>query len=240
MSTDCAGSGEVSPPLCVLDVLTGKVLWQSKLLDRSYMIGSGLVIASSSDNSLTALHLETGKIAWKIPLVPACTSSQASNIKVLNDTTLFCGDRHGITALSLATGKITLDWSYPNQTIMIYPDQTSLLVALQKSYRQGNEGGKLIKVNAADGRILWEHAQSGFAGGTLNQGNLYFLRHKTGGFELAALRMSDGQSLWHDTSCDNAPPSTGTQKTTERCYWPEPNTSVQVNYHNGSGSLFDS
>ncbi|WP_162005686.1 outer membrane protein assembly factor BamB family protein [Dictyobacter vulcani] len=236
--TNCADSLNVSLPLCALDVLTGKVLWQSNLL-KTYtrIIGSGLVIAQSSDgNHLIALHLENGQLAWKVPLVSACTPSSETYTgkPVLTATTLFCGDSWGITAVSLATGKTTLRWPYQNQGIAVYADQTSLLAVLQKSI-VGDGEAKLISLNAADGRILWQSAiaaKPSLLVGNLNQGKFYFLLNKTGGLKLSALRMSDGQSLWRDTSCDNSPTSTGAQKTTDRCYWSEPIMSVRANFEN--------
>ena len=135
------------------DALTGERLWETDAdvpISGGPGAGSALVVVGSGDGDVVALAREDGGIAWRTRVSSEVLSAPAVGERIVvvrtTDGKLF--------GLGTASGERI--WVYDRTVPVLTLRGTSSPVIAGDVVIAGFDGGRLVAVSLADGRLVWE------------------------------------------------------------------------------------
>ena len=184
-----------------LDQQNGRVLWRS-------MVGSEvlakptvtrkMVLIKAGNDVLYALNTKTGKQLWQYKkAVPELILRGGSQAKIYKNMAIAGFSTGQLVAVRLSTGQpvweqqIAEPKGSANIERMIDINDTPVIVG-NRVYVATYQG-KLAALNARNGKILWQHDLSAYAGIALNLGDLYISDSNS---HVWAFSAKTGHVLW--------------------------------------------
>ena len=146
-----AGDGTI----VALDARTGGIAWRSDLDARitgGVGVGAGLVLAGTAEGRVIALDRDTGAERWRIELSSEVLSAPAAAQGVVVART----NDGKVVALSAADGQQL--WSFEREVPVLSLRGSASPVISGNEVICGLDGGKLVNLDIATGRPLWEIA----------------------------------------------------------------------------------
>jgi outer membrane protein assembly factor BamB len=190
--------------VAALDLESGKSIWHTKTglhISAATGVGSGLVLAGSSEGQLVALDAQTGEQRW-LTDVP---SEVLSVPQVYEDIVIVQTVDGSVSALSADNAQRL--WIYDRSVPVLTLRGTSTPLLVGGAVIAGFANGKMVALEARTGREIWSAAVAVPRGRTelerivdldadaaVRDGVLY-----AGGYQgrLMAISLRDGRTLWN-------------------------------------------
>jgi outer membrane protein assembly factor BamB len=189
------------------DRISGKTLWTADI-DTPILggvgIGGGLVLVASEDGRVWALDEETGKVLWQRQLGRQTLSAPQSDGNIVVAST-FSGDVVGLDAKS---GEVK--WEYAGRSPVLSLRASSTPVIVDTTVLVGLGNGKVVALELASGRALWEvrvgvsqgsseiERQVDIAGDLLADYDALYAVSYQG--RLTAIDLRSGQKMWENNA----------------------------------------
>ena len=164
-----------------VDANSGEVLWTSRLngeLLSSPQSNGSMVLAHTLDGKLQGLDFATGELVWTYDSNVPVLTLRGSSSPVINDSMAYVGFANGrVLAFDIATGgvaweaRVAIAQGRSEIERMVDIDGTMALMGDElyvASYQ-----GRVMAIDVASGRKLWQHNVSSFSGVSQGFGNVY-------------------------------------------------------------------
>lgn len=164
-----------------IDASNGETLWSTRLngevLSPPQSNGS-VVIAHTLDGKLQGLDFATGELLWTYDSNVPVLTLRGSSTPLIRDNVVYVGFANGrVLAFDIATGgivweiRVAIPQGRSEIERVVDIDGTMEMVGTElyvASYQ-----GRVMAIDAANGRKLWQHNVSSFSGVSQGFGNVY-------------------------------------------------------------------
>jgi outer membrane protein assembly factor BamB len=195
--------GGVAGRLRAFDLRRGLEIWSSdvKVAWSSPSVAGDLVIVGTEDRDLVAVHRDSGRLAWRVPLDAFATGSPAvagdrlyvATSSAQSHGRAAAGGTGKVIALDLATHTVAWQEDLPGPSTHSIAVADSILVV-------PTDVGIAVAFDAATGRELWRFPTPSFTDTPVIAAGKVFLA----GLDLEGTRgalwvvdLESGQELWH-------------------------------------------
>ena len=197
--------GSLDGRLRAFDLGQGSETWSTdvNVAWSSPSVARDLVIVGTEDRDLVAIHRETGKLAWRLPLDAFAAGSPAvfgdhlfvSTSSASSRGRAVAGATGKVMALDAATQRVVWQEDLPGPSTRSIAVTDSILVV-------PTDVGIAVAFDTATGRELWRFSTESFTDTPVIAGDKVFLAgldpEGTRG-TLWAVDLKSGQPLWHHT-----------------------------------------
>lgn len=184
-----------------LDESSGKTLWETKLSTEAIAPPAGndrYVFVHAIDGSVTALEAETGQVLWRVDQsTPSLTLRYASAPVIAGEYVLVGLATGKVIALEMKSGFIAWEQALAmprgrSEVQRMIDISASPLVKGNKVFAV-NYQGKLVAIELATGKLLWERASSSYHDMAMDKSALYVTDKD---HVLWAIDQKTGNTLW--------------------------------------------
>lgn len=198
-----AANGDIE----AFDRISGRSLWDADI-DTPILggvgVGGGLALVASEDGRVWALDEETGKVLWQRQLGRQILSAPQSDGNIVVAST-FSGDVVGLDAKS---GEVKWEYAGRSPVLSLRVSSTPLIVDTSVLVGLGN--GKVVALELATGRALWEvrvgvsqgsseiERQVDIAGDLLADDDVVYAVSYQG--RLTAIELRSGRKMWENNA----------------------------------------
>jgi len=188
-----------------LDAGSGDLLWSTQLHGEvlSPPQGDGkFVIAQTYDGKLQGLDFQTGEVLWTYDSNVPVLTIRGTNVPILRNGMVFAGFANGrVLAFDAQTGavgwEVRVAISQGRSEIERIVDVDGTMELAGKELYAASYQGRVVAIDVASGRKLWQQDVSSFSGVSQGFGNIYVADED--GTLIAYLRNGQGER-WTQTA----------------------------------------
>jgi outer membrane protein assembly factor BamB len=164
-----------------VDANSGEVLWTSPLSGEVMSVPQSngqVVLAHTLDGKLQGLDFTTGEIVWTYDSNVPVLTLRGSCTPLINGDYAYVGFANGrVLAFDIATGGITWEVRVAipqgrSEIERVVDIDGSMALAGNELFAASYQG-RLVGIDASEGRKLWQHNVSSFSGVSQGFGNVY-------------------------------------------------------------------
>lgn len=164
-----------------LDANSGAVLWSTRLRGEVLAAPQGngsVVIAQTYDGKLQGLDFETGELLWTYDSNVPVLTVRGTSVPILRNNVVYAGFANGrVLALDAQTGAIAWEIRVAiaqgrSEIERIVDVDGSMELAGNELYAASYQG-RVVAIDVANGRKVWQQDVSSFAGVSQGFGNVY-------------------------------------------------------------------
>jgi outer membrane protein assembly factor BamB len=164
-----------------VDANSGEVLWTSPLSGEVMSVPQSngqVVLAHTLDGKLQGLDFTTGEIVWTYDSNVPVLTLRGSCTPLVNGDYAYVGFANGrVLAFDIATGGITWEVRVAipqgrSEIERVVDIDGSMALAGNELFAASYQG-RLVSIDASEGRKLWQHNVSSFSGVSQGFGNVY-------------------------------------------------------------------
>jgi outer membrane protein assembly factor BamB len=164
-----------------LDANTGEMLWRTKVTGEVLAPPQGngkVVVAQSYDGKLQGLDYDSGEILWTYDSNVPVLTIRGTGAPILRDGVVYAGFANGrVLAFTAATGSIRWEArvaiSQGRSEIERIVDIDGTMALVGNELYAASYQGRVVAIDASDGRKMWQRNVSSFSGVSQGFGNIY-------------------------------------------------------------------
>ncbi len=188
-----------------LDASDGSLIWSSRLRGEvlaAPQANGKVVVAQTYDGKIQALDFASGDILWVFDSNVPVLTVRGTSTPILSSNVVYAGFANGrVLALDANTGAIVWEVRVAisqgrSEIERIVDVDGSMALAGSELYAASYQG-RIVAIDIASGRKLWQHNVSSFAGVSQGFGNVYVTDED--GTVTAYLRTGQGER-WSQTA----------------------------------------
>jgi outer membrane protein assembly factor BamB len=164
-----------------LDAGSGELLWSTRLRGEVLappQANGKVVVAQTYDGKLQGLDFHTGEILWTYDSNVPVLTIRGTSVPILRNGVVYAGFANGrVLAFDAQTGaigwEVRVAISQGRSEIERIVDVDGTMVLAGSELYAASYQGRVVAINAASGRKLWQQDVSSFSGVSQGFGNLY-------------------------------------------------------------------
>lgn len=164
-----------------LDASSGELLWSTRLNGEvlSPPQGDGkVIVAQTYDGKLQGLDFHTGEVLWTYDSNVPVLSVRGTSVPILSNGVVYAGFANGrVLAFNAQTGAISWEVrvaiAQGRSEIERIVDVDGTMQLAGKELYAASYQGRVVAIDAAGGRKLWQQDVSSFSGVSQGFGNIY-------------------------------------------------------------------
>ncbi len=164
-----------------LDAGSGELLWSTQLRGEVLappQANGKVVVAQTYDGKLQGLDFHTGEILWTYDSNVPVLTIRGTSVPILRNGVVYAGFANGrVLAFDAQTGaigwEVRVAISQGRSEIERIVDVDGTMVLAGSELYAASYQGRVVAINAASGRKLWQQDVSSFSGVSQGFGNLY-------------------------------------------------------------------
>jgi len=188
-----------------LDAADGSLEWSTRLSGEVLappQANGKVVVAQTYDGKMQGLNYDTGEKIWVFDSNVPVLTVRGTSTPILSNNTVYAGFANGrVLALNANTGatawEVRVAISQGRSEIERIVDVDGTMALAGKELYAASYQGRLVAIDVASGRKLWQHNVSSFSGVSQGFGNVYVTDED--GTITAYLRNGQGER-WSQTA----------------------------------------
>jgi outer membrane protein assembly factor BamB len=164
-----------------LDASSGELLWSTQLRGEVLsppQANGKVVIAQTYDGKLQGLDFHTGEILWTYDSNVPVLTIRGTSVPILNNGVVYAGFANGrVLAFNAQTGaigwEVRVAISQGRSEIERIVDVDGTMQLAGKELYAASYQGRVVAIDVASGRKLWQQDVSSFSGVSQGFGNIY-------------------------------------------------------------------
>ena len=188
-----------------LDAADGSLAWSTRLSGEVLappQANGKVVVAQTYDGKMQGLNYDTGEKIWVFDSNVPVLTVRGTSTPILSNNTVYAGFANGrVLALNANTGatawEVRVAISQGRSEIERIVDVDGTMALAGKELYAASYQGRLVAIDVASGRKLWQHNVSSFSGVSQGFGNVYVTDED--GTITAYLRNGQGER-WSQTA----------------------------------------
>ena len=164
-----------------LDASSGELLWSTRLRGEVLsppQANGKVVVAQTYDGKLQGLDFHTGEILWTYDSNVPVLTVRGTSVPILNNGVVYAGFANGrVLAFNAQTGaigwEVRVAISQGRSEIERIVDVDGTMQLAGNELYAASYQGRVVAIDAASGRKLWQQDVSSFSGVSQGFGNIY-------------------------------------------------------------------
>jgi outer membrane protein assembly factor BamB len=164
-----------------LDASSGELLWSTRLRGEVLsppQANGKVVVAQTYDGKLQGLDFHTGEILWTYDSNVPVLTIRGTSVPILNNGVVYAGFANGrVLAFNAQTGaigwEVRVAISQGRSEIERIVDVDGTMQLAGKELYAASYQGRVVAIDVASGRKLWQQDVSSFSGVSQGFGNIY-------------------------------------------------------------------
>ncbi len=164
-----------------LDASSGELLWSTRLRGEVLsppQANGKVVVAQTYDGKLQGLDFHTGEILWTYDSNVPVLTVRGTSVPILNNGVVYAGFANGrVLAFNAQTGaigwEVRVAISQGRSEIERIVDVDGTMQLAGKELYAASYQGRVVAIDVASGRKLWQQDVSSFSGVSQGFGNIY-------------------------------------------------------------------